>query len=254
LIGSASGLPAGKCVTELVEQHDAEKSKVFVARPNLRAVNSGALGQFIGQEEEPGEVQINLDAAEFEKTNGAAHEGDATAENRRARAVLQGGRGGGVRRNQQTHRQHMGFEKAVAFEEILGAELRPIGEKRDPEEFFLPCEIDRVFEQFRAVAMPAKRIVHNKIFQKNDEAALSGADREEQIDHADDGAVPAQDKDAPAIRFLEDKAKALQLFLLVRAEVFLLAEKLAEKIGEFIQIFEYSRLDDDFAHGGFVIP
>ena len=75
-------MPAGERVPELVEQDDTEKRQVFVASPNLRAVNAGALGQFVGKEEEPGEMQVNLDAAKFEKTNRAAHGGQATAEPR----------------------------------------------------------------------------------------------------------------------------------------------------------------------------
>jgi len=33
-------------------------------------------------------------------------------------------------RNQKTHRQHVGFEEAVALEEILGPQLGAIGQQR----------------------------------------------------------------------------------------------------------------------------
>jgi hypothetical protein len=65
---------------------------------------------------------------------------------RPARPPLQGRGSGGVLRNQEAHRQHVGFEKAVALEEILGAQLRPIREERDAKEFFLLREIDGVLK------------------------------------------------------------------------------------------------------------
>jgi hypothetical protein len=40
----------------------------------------------------------------------------------------------------------MGFEEAVALEEILGAQLRPIREERDAKELFLLREIDGVLK------------------------------------------------------------------------------------------------------------
>jgi hypothetical protein len=94
----------------------------------------------------------------------------------------------------------------------------------------------------------------DEVFQKENEASLGGADREKEIDHGDDRAIAPQDKNTPAIWLLENEAQTLKLFLLVRAEVFLLAEKLAQKIGEFVQVFENGGLDNDFAHGHFVIP
>ena len=148
----------------------------------------------------------------------------------------------------------MRFEKAVAFEKVLGAQLGTIRQQRDAEEFLLFGEGDRVFEQLGAVAVAAKGVVHDKVFQEEHETALGSADREEEIDHANDGAVPAEDENAAAIRLFEDEAEALQLFLLIWAEVFFFAEKLAEKIGEFVQIFKNRGLNNDFAHGGSLIP
>jgi hypothetical protein len=96
--------------------------------------------------------------------------------------------------------------------------------------------------------MAAKRVVHDEVLEKKDESALGRADREQEIDHPDDGPVPPKDKYPPAIWLLEDEAKALELFLFVRPEVLLFTKKLAEKIGQFVQILENRRLDDDFAH------
>ena len=73
LIGGSAGLPAGERVPEFVEQHDAEQRHVFVGGPNLGTVDPGPLRQLVSGDEEPGKVQVNLDAAEFEKPNGAAH-------------------------------------------------------------------------------------------------------------------------------------------------------------------------------------
>ena len=97
--------------------------------------------------------------------------------------------------------------------------------------------------------MAAERIVNDEVLEQNHKPAFGRADGEEKIDHADDCPVATEDENAAAIRFLEDETKALELFLFVRPEVLLFAEKLAEKIRQLIQIFEHRRLDNDFAHG-----
>jgi hypothetical protein len=91
-------------------------------------------------------MQVNLDATELEKTNRAAHGGHVTAETARVRGVLQSGRGRSVWRNQQAHRQHVGFVETVALEEILRAQFRAIREQGNAEEFLLLGEGDRVLE------------------------------------------------------------------------------------------------------------
>src|SRR4051812_30791868 len=143
----------------------------------------------------------------------------------------------------------MGFEKAVALEEILRTQLGAIGQERDPQKLFLLREIDRVFEQLRTVAEAAERIVDDEILQQNDKAAFGRADREEQVDHSDDGAVAAKNEDPAAIWFLENQPEPLKLLLFVRPEILLFAKQLTEKIRQFIQIFEHRRLNDDFGHG-----
>ena len=47
----------------------------------------------------------------------------------------------------------------------------------------------------------------------------------------------------------KDEAEALELFLFVRPEILFFAEKLTEKIRQLVQILEYRRFDNDFAHG-----
>jgi hypothetical protein len=163
-------------------------------------------------------------------------------------------RRGRVRRNQEAHRQHVRFEKAVALEEVLRTQLGAIGQERDPEKFLLFREIDRVLEQLRTVAVTAKGVVHDQVFEQQNEAAFRRADGEQQIDHPYDRPVPSQNENAAAIRFFKDQAKALELFLFVGTEVLFLTEKLAEKIGQLVQNFENRGLNDDFAHGRLVIP
>ena len=107
----------------------------------------------------------------------------------------------------------------MAPKEILGTNLRPIGEQGDAKEIFLLCKIYRVLEQLRAVAVAAIFIMDDQIFQKNNEAAFRGADREEQIDHPDDRIVAAQNKNATAIRLFEDQAQAAELLLPVRSKI-----------------------------------
>ena len=78
--------------------------------------------------------------------------------------------------------------------------------------------------------------------------ALSRADGEEQIDHADDRPVLPQDENAAAIGLLENQTQPAQLLGLIRPEIAFFAEKLAEQNGQFVQVFKSCRLDDDFAH------
>src|SRR5256885_10608739 len=143
---------------------------------------------------------------------------------------------------------------AVALEKILRAQLGAIRQQRDPQKLFLLREIDRVFEQLRSVSVAAKRIVDDEIFEEDYEPAFSGADGKKQVDHADNRAVAPEHEDASAIRFLEDQAQPLELFRFIGPAILFFTEKLSEKIRQFVQILENGRLDDDFAHGRFVIP
>src|SRR4030095_4391137 len=64
---------------------------------------------------------------------------------------------------------------------------------------------------------------------RSDKPAFCGADRKEQVDHPDDRAIAAQNENPSAIWLLENEAQSAELFLLVRAEIALLAEQLAEQ-------------------------
>jgi hypothetical protein len=56
--------------------------------------------------------------------------------------------------------------------------------------------------------MIAKRFVDDEVFQQNNEAAFRCADGEEQINHSDDGMIPPENKNAPAVRLLENQSQA----------------------------------------------
>src|SRR3954467_5867713 len=102
--------------------------------------------------------------------------------------------GGRVRCNQQAHRQHVRFEKAVALEEILGTQLRPIGQERDPEKLLLLGEIDRVLEQLRTITVTAKSVAHAQVLEEKNEATFRRADGKEQVDQPDDRSIATKDK------------------------------------------------------------
>jgi hypothetical protein len=87
VIGLAAGLPAGERVTEFVEKDDGKEREVFVNREDGRTIVVQALSELPGRDDEPGKVQVNLDAAELEEPDGALHcDFQATAE--RARTSL----------------------------------------------------------------------------------------------------------------------------------------------------------------------
>src|SRR5947209_154662 len=135
-----------------------------------------------------------------------------------------------VVRNEEPHWQHVGLEETVALKEILRAQLRPIGQQGDPEELFLFRKLDGVLEETRAIAVAAESIVNHEIFEKENEPTLRGADREKEVDHANDRPIAPQDEDPAAVRLFKNQAQSLELLLFVRAQILLLAEELAEQV------------------------
>jgi len=103
--------------------------------------------------------------------------------------------------------------------------------------------------------MTSEFFMNHQIFEQNHEATLGGADGKEQVDHADDGVIAAQHKDAAAVWLFENQAQPAQLLFLVRSKVALFAEQLAEQIGQLIQISLGRRFDHYVvAHRLLVIP
>src|SRR2546423_1351789 len=127
--------------------------------------------------------------------------------------------------------------------------LGPIGQQCDSEKIFLTSELDRMVKQLRTVSVSLKFFMNDQIFQQDDETSFRGADREEQIDHANNGPFPSQNKDAPAARLFENQTQTAQLLMFVRAKVALLLEEFAEHFGQLIQISLRRWLNDNaFAH------
>ena len=116
-------------------------------------------------------------------------------------------------------------------------------------------ELDSVLQQFRSVTVVPVFIVHHQIFQQHDEAAFRRANSEQQVNHAHDRVVTPQNKNATAIRLLENQSQTAQLLVLVRAKILFLGEKFPEQLGQFVQIRLRRRLDDNFfAHPTSLIP
>ena len=98
MIRRAAGLPARERVTKFVKKHNGKKREIFVQGKDLRMIIVQTLGKLIRRDDEPGKVQVDLDAAEFEEPNRALHtDFNATAEQTPARVVLQSHLGGRVR-------------------------------------------------------------------------------------------------------------------------------------------------------------
>jgi len=90
--------------------------------------------------------------------------------------------------------------------------------------------------------------VNDEIFEQDYKSAFGCADREEEIDHSDNAAIAAQDKNASPARLLENQAQTAKLFILVRAEIAFFAEEFAEKIRQLVKVLRYRRLDDYVTH------
>ena len=73
-------------MAKFMQKDNAEKRHVFIRRENLRLLAVQALGELIRRDDEPGKMQVNLDAAELEKTNRAAHRSERLHPKRRGRA------------------------------------------------------------------------------------------------------------------------------------------------------------------------
>src|SRR5712692_4437361 len=136
--------------------------------------------------------------------------------------------------------------ETVTPEKFLGLILRTVGQQRDPKKIFLTRELDRVVEQFGTITVSLKLFMNYQVFQQDHKTAFRGADREKQIDHADDRAITAKHEHAPAARLFENQAQTAQLFVFVRAKIALLRKESAEHLGQLVQISLGSRLNDDF--------
>lgn len=106
---------------------------------------------------------------------------------------------------EQSHGNHVGEDKIVLLEETLALCADPVSEEGDAFEFFLPCELNGVFEEHGAIALATVHGVDDDVLHKNDKAALGRADGEEQVHHADKRVIVPQDEDAAAQWLLENE-------------------------------------------------
>jgi hypothetical protein len=136
--------------------------------------------------------------------------------------------------------------EAMAAEKFLRLVFRTISEKRNAGEIFCASELDRVLEQHLPIAVALILFMDDKVLKQNHKAAFRGTNGEKQIDHADDDAVAAEDEYPTAARLFENQSKTAELFVFVGAKITFLGEKVAEHLGQLVQISFGSRLNDDF--------
>lgn len=99
-------------------------------------------------------------------------------------------------------------------------------------------------EEF-AVALIAVVGVDDDVFEEDNETSDSGGDGEEEVDHADDALVGAEDKNAAPAGFLEDETDAAVVGGVVRGEVALEVHELRNELDEGGEIFDGHRFDPD---------
>ena len=116
-------------------------------------------------------------------------------------------------------------------EKLLGRVFGAVGQERDTEKILLFGEFNGVVEQLRAEAFPLVFFVNDEVLKQDNKAALGGTDGKQKIDHANNGAVAAQDKDASTVRLFENQAETPQLSIFVGPEIAFLGEKLPQQLG-----------------------
>ena len=121
--------------------------------------------------------------------------------------------------------------KAEASKKSLRTQLRTIGQQGNAQKILLFGELDRVTQQLRSISVPAELFVNHQVLQQNNKPPLRRADREEQINHADDRFVAPQNKNAPAIRLFEDQAQAAELFFFIGAKIAFFYKQFAYELG-----------------------
>src|SRR5581483_2925970 len=72
-ISAAADGTTSEGVPEFVQKHDAEKREVLEQSPDRRVIALSEAREFERGDEEPGEMQIDVDAAKTKKAKGTAH-------------------------------------------------------------------------------------------------------------------------------------------------------------------------------------
>src|SRR5690606_12188916 len=117
------------------------------------------------------------------------------------------------------HRNHMGVAEFQAFEEALALFADLVREQGDSLEIFSLCEGDHVVHQLGTVSLPTKVGMDDDVLQQNDEPPHGRADGEEDIDHSHDLIVRPNNKNASAVRLLQNGPEAAFLLLSVRMKI-----------------------------------
>ena len=95
---------------------------------------------------------------------------------------------------------------------------------------------DGVVQQATADAAPSVTGMDNHVFQPRRATALGGADGEEQVGHAEDFEIRADDEDATSIWLFQNEAQSVLLAGAVRMKVLFRAEKAHGQFDQRIQI------------------
>lgn len=127
--------------------------------------------------------------------------------------------------------------------EGLGFGADFVRQQGDPAKVFFSGKLNGVPEQPAAVTHAAVLGMDNDVFHQNNQATFSRADGKQEIHHADDRVVRAQDKNAAAIGLFEDQAQTVFLFVSVRTEVSLFTEERPQQLNELGHVFNGGRFN-----------
>lgn len=144
----------------------------------------------------------------------------------------------------------MGELEAVVLEEGLGLRAELVGEEGDAFEPPLFGKFDDVIDEERAVSLAAVIGVDHDVFHDEGEAADGSGDREEEIDHADDALVIAEDENSASTGFLEDEAEAFFVRDPGWGEIGLELHERKDQVGQGGEVLDGGWFDPKTAFGG----
>ena len=148
------------------------------------------------------------------------------------------------------HRNEVGELEAVGLEEGLGLRAQFVGEEGDAFESTLFGKFDDVIDEEGAVSLATVIGVDHDVLHDEGEAADGGGDREEEVDHADDALVIAQDENSASIGLLEDEAEAFFVGKPGRGEIGLESHEGEDQSGQGGKVLDSGWFDSETAFGG----
>ena len=125
-----------------------------------------------------------------------------------------------------------------------------VGEEGDAFESALLGKFDDVIDEEGAVSLAAVVGVDDDIFHDEGEAADGSGDREEEVDHADDALVIAQDENPASIGLLEDEAEAFFVGDPGRGEIGLELHEGVDQFGQGGEVLDGGWFDPKTTFGG----